>query len=177
MEEPALPTVHAETAHEEHHPELLGLDAEGWVYVSLTLFLLFMIFYVKAHRLIAKALDKRIADTRRELDEAEALRKEAEKLLAEAKEARASASKDAEAILANARTEAGELLEEAERDAAALLERRREMAEHKIAAAERAAVDELRATAARAATRAAPLHIDRHHGPAEDQNHIDRTIP
>jgi len=75
------------------HPEatLLGLGSEGWVYVGLTIFLLLAIFVAKAPQKIVEALDGRIAETRRQLDEAKAIRAEAEALLAEAR-ARAQAS-------------------------------------------------------------------------------------
>ncbi|MFM2410431.1 MAG: hypothetical protein RL481_1259, partial [Pseudomonadota bacterium] len=78
-------TATTEVAHGEagdHGPELLGLGAEGWVYVSVTLFFLIAIFVFKAHRKIADALDAQIAETRRTLDEALAIRTEAEAVLA-----------------------------------------------------------------------------------------------
>jgi F-type H+-transporting ATPase subunit b len=50
------------------------------------------------------------------------------------------------------------------------------MAEDKIAAAERAAIAEVRARAADAAARAAGLLIAEHHDAAADRTMIDRTI-
>src|SRR3546814_11932660 len=69
----------------EHGAELLGLGAEGWVYVGITIFFLIAIFRFKAHRKVTEALDARIAATRKSLDEAQAIREEAEALLKEAK--------------------------------------------------------------------------------------------
>src|SRR3546814_6925391 len=63
---------------------MLGLNAEGWVYVSLTIFIVGIFWFGRAHHRLRDALDARIADTRRELDEAARLRAEAEALLAEA---------------------------------------------------------------------------------------------
>ena len=58
-------------------------------------------------------------------------------------------------MIERARAEADGIVAKAEADAAALVERRTRMAEDKIAAAERAALDEVRAKAASAATAAA----------------------
>jgi F-type H+-transporting ATPase subunit b len=146
----------AEAAHgaaEEHGPTLLGLDAEGWVYVGLTIFILLAIFVAKAPQKIAEILDARIADTRRALDEAQALRAEAEGLLASAKAKLAASEGDASAILAHADAEAKQLVVDAEVRAKELTERRTKMAEDRIAAAERSAVAELRGRATQADVR------------------------
>ena len=101
------------------------------------------------------ALDARGARIRAELDEAKALRAEAEALLAEHKRQQAAAEKDAEAIIAHARQEAGQIVAAAQKSAEAMVARRAAMAEAKIGAAERAAETELRARAANLATAAA----------------------
>lgn len=163
-------------APEGPHPTLLHLDAEGWVYVGLTIFLLLALFVFKAPRIIAGGLDKRIADTRRALDEARALREEAEALLADARKRQAETHKDAEAILAGAKAEASILVEQAKADADTLVERRAKMAEDKIAAAERAAIAEVRAKAAAAAAGAAAKLIAEKHDAGSDKALIDRTI-
>lgn len=159
-----------------HGPELLGLGAESWVYVSLTIFLLITIFVVKAPKMIAEGLDARIAETRRTLDEAKAIRAEAEALLAKAKAQQAASAGDAAAILAQAESEATELVAKAETDASDLIARRAKMAEDKIAAAERAAIAEVRATAADAAVSAATVLIGAKHGASQDKPLVDRTI-
>lgn len=161
--------------HEEG-PTLLGLGAEGWVYVGLTIFLLLAIFVAKAPKRIAEMLDARIADTRRELDEAKAIRAEAERLLAESKKRNAASAGDAAAIVAHAEQEAAALLTKAEADAADLVKRRGQMAEDKIAAAERAAVAEVRARAADAATKAATAIIADTHGAGADKPLVDNAI-
>jgi F-type H+-transporting ATPase subunit b len=157
-------------------PHLLGLDAEGWVYVGLTIFLLLAIVVLKAPKLIGQALDKKIADTRKSLDDAVRLRTEAEALLADAKAQQAAAHKDAQAILAGAQSEAVALVEKARRDVDTLIERRQKMAEDKIAAAERTAVGDVRAATARAAAGAAATLIAARHDTAADGALIDRTI-
>jgi F-type H+-transporting ATPase subunit b len=160
-----------------HHEEtLLGLSAEAWVYVSLTIFILLAIFVGKAPQLIAAGLDKRIAGTRRELDEARAIRAEAEALLTDARARQEAAVGDARSIMTHAEQEASQLVAKAQVDADLLVERRRRMAEDKIAAAERAAVDNVRQTAADAAARAARTVIESHLSPDKSGKLVDEAI-
>jgi F-type H+-transporting ATPase subunit b len=151
-------------------------NPEFWVYAGLTIFILLAIFVGKAPKRIAETLDQRIADTKRELDEAKSLRAEAEALLAEAKKRNAASAGDAAAIVAHAEDEAKQLLAKAEADAAELIARRGKMAEDKIAAAERGAVAEVRAKAADAAAKAAAAIIAEKHGAAADKALVDKTI-
>jgi len=155
---------------------VLGLNAEGWVYVSLTIFLVGLFWFGRAHHRIRDALDAKIADTRRELDEAARLRAEAEALLAEAQARNAASAGDAQAIVAHAEQEATALLAKAEADADELMRRRAAMAEDKIAAAERQALADVRAKAAEAAASAAGEIIANQHGANADKALVDRTI-
>lgn len=160
----------------DHGPELLGLSAEGWVYMGLTIFILIAIFVAKAPKLITDALDARIAETRRTLDEAKAIRAEAEALLASAQaQSRASAG-DAAAIIGHAEAEAKTLLAQAQIRATELTARRAKMAEDKIGAAERTAVAEVRATAARAAADIAVHVIAQSHDARADEALVDSAI-
>ncbi len=162
--------------HVPAQPHLLGLDAEGWVYVGLTIFLLAAIFLLKAPRLIGQALDRKIADTRKSLDDAVRLRTEAEALLADARAQQAAAHEDAQSILQQAQREAGALVEKARRDVDTLIERRRKMAEDKIASAERTAIADVRAATAQAAAGAAATLLAARHDARADGALIDRTI-
>ncbi len=148
-------------AHGGEHaePVLLGLGAESWVYVSVSIFLILAVVLGKLPQRIVGALDDRIAGVKRQLDEARAVRAEAEALLADANRRRDAATRDAEAIVARARTEAAELVAESQAAAALTIERRTAAAEAKIAAAERAAEAELRADVARRVTAAAATLI------------------
>jgi F-type H+-transporting ATPase subunit b len=166
----------AAIAHAAAEPTLLGFSAEGWVYIGITIFLLLALTVFKFPKLLAEALDKRIADTRRTLDEAAALRTEAEAMLAAAKRRQAEAHKDAEGIIAQARVEAERLVVKAKAEADLLIERRGKMAEDKIAAAERAAIAEVRARAASAAAAAAAALIAQKHDVKTDKALVDRTI-
>ena len=97
-----------------------------------------LMLWKKVPAIIGKALDKKIAGIRAQLDEASRLRAEAEALRAEYQAKAAAAAGDAEAIVAHAREEAAAIIAQAQADAAALIERRGRMAEDKIGAAERA---------------------------------------
>ena len=167
-------TVAVEGGHAK--ATLLGLDSEGWVYVGLTIFLLLAIFVGKAPQKIVAALDGRIAETRRQLDEAKAIRAEAEALLSEARSRTQASAGDAAAIVAQAEADAKAMLAKAESDAAELIARRSKMAEDKIAAAERGALAEVRAQAAQAATRAAAELIGARYGAEADKTLVDRAI-
>jgi len=72
--------------------------------------------------------------------------------------------------------EAEEIVAKAKTDAEALIERRTRMAEEKIAAEERAAVDQLRSVAADAATRAARRLITERHDGAADEKLVNQAI-
>jgi F-type H+-transporting ATPase subunit b len=171
-------SAHTEAAHggEHHGPKLLGLDAEGWVYTGVTIFILLAFVVGKVHKVIAGALDNQIAETKRTLDEAASVRAEAEALLADAKKQQAASAKDAKALLAHAETEAAALLVKAEADAKEMIARRTQMATDKIAAAERAAVADVRATAANAASAAAASLIASGHDAKADKSIVDATI-
>ena len=129
-----------------------GFDPTGWV--ALAMIAVFaLLIWKKVPAAIGKALDKKIAGIRAQLDEAETLRAEAEALKAEYEAKADAAEAEAAAMVERAKAEAKAIVAKAKTDAEALVERRTRMAEDKIAAEERAAIDEIRATAAKAATR------------------------
>ncbi|MES2698988.1 MAG: hypothetical protein V4647_05200 [Pseudomonadota bacterium] len=186
---PASSAMPAEMDHSAHtevagtevaghgaEPELLGLEPFQWVSLAMATLLLIAFGYAKVHRTIARGLDGKIAQIKQNLEEAKALRAEAEALRAEYAAKIAGAEQDAEALLGNARTEADLIVKKAETDATATIARREQMATDKIAAAERAAVDDLRAQAAKAsAAGAASLIADRHDA-AADKALVDQAI-
>lgn len=176
MAEELIATTEAHGGVEHAEPALLGLGAEGWVYVGLTIFLLIAIFVAKAPKIVTEILDQRIAEAKRTLDEARAIRTEAEALLANAKAQTAASSGDAAAIIAHAQTEAKNLLTEAQAHAADLTVRRAKMAEDKIAAAERTAIADVRAKAASTAASVAAQIIAQTHDAAADRGLVDSAI-
>ena len=106
-------------------------------------------------RMLGTMLDARAAAIRAELDEATRLREEASRLL-ESYRAKASvAEKEAEAIVVEARAEAGRFATDAHKQLEAQIERRTQVAHEKIAQAEAQAMAEIRALAADLATAAA----------------------
>lgn len=171
-------SAHTEVAAhaEDHGPTLLGLSAEGWVYTGVSIFFIIAFVFFKAHRKILDGLDARIADTRRELDEAATLRAEAEAMLVAAKAAKSAATKDAEEMLAAAETEAGILVAAAEEDSKLLIARRAKMAEDNIAAAELTAIADVRAKVAAVSAAAAAQLIATHHDAKADASLVDASI-
>jgi F-type H+-transporting ATPase subunit b len=115
---------------------------EAWVAIA---FLIFLVLTAKPiGRAIGKGLDGRAARIKAQLDEARALRDEAERLLAEHQRKQIAAVKEAEAILAHAREEAERIRRETAANLEAAFGRREKMAIDKIAQAEVQAVADVR---------------------------------
>lgn len=158
----------------EHHHESLLSDPRFWVSVAFVIF--FLIFGRRIWTSVSAVLDKRGLAIRAELDEAARLRREAETLLVDARAQREEALKQAEATLAHARTEAARMGEAARADATAAAARREQMATDRIAAAEKAAVNDVRLAAADIAARAAGAVLRHGFGPEADSHLVDRAI-
>lgn len=164
----AEPVAHAD-------PTALGLAAYNWVGVAMFVLLLVFI-WKKVPGMIAGGLDSKIAEIRSQLDEAKNLRSEAEALRNEYATKVAGAEKDAEAMMENANREAEAIVEKAEADSKAMVARRKQMAEEKIAAAERDAIEGVRASAAAAAAAASKKLIADKHSAAADKKLADELI-
>ena len=156
-------------------PTFLGLNPGGWVAVAM-LVVFALLIWKKVPGAIGRALDGKIALIRDQLAEAESLRKEAEALKAEYEAKAACANEDRKALLERAQHEAAEIVAKAKTDAEALIERRSRMAEDKIAAEERTAIEQLRAAAAEAASQAAARLIAKHHDAGSDAKLVDQAI-
>ena len=160
----------------EHEPTVLGIFDPGAM-VAIAMLVVFAVFiWKKVPAAIGRALDDKIKLIRDQLAEAEALRKEAEALKAEYEKKAKSVDKDRKALLERAKHEADEIVAKAKVDAEALIERRTRMAEDRIAAEERAAVNQLRSAAAEAASRAAAKLIAERHDAATDSKLVDQAI-
>lgn len=164
----------------EHGPPdsayLLGFMDDA-MFVSIAMLIVFaIIVWKRVPQAIGKALDKKIAGIREQLDEAEALRNEAEALKAEYAAKAAAAEAEAAAIVERAHHEADGIVEQAREDAEALVERRGRMAEEKIAAEERAAVDQLRGAVAEAARQAAARLIAERVDAQADEALVEQAI-
>lgn len=161
------------TGHVE--PSAWGLTPTGWVALAMIAVFAIML-WKRVPAAIGKALDARIAGIREQLDQAEALRREAEALRQEYRDRAATAEAEAAAMIARAEDESRSIVAKAEADAAALVERRTRMAEDKIAAEERAAIAALRSSAVDAATGAAARLIAERNDAATDARLVDRAI-
>jgi F-type H+-transporting ATPase subunit b len=156
-------------------PGVLGLDSYQWVALAMSV-LIGVFVWKKVPGIITGGLDAKIAGIRAALDEAKTLRAEAEALRAEYAAKIASAEKDAETMLAGAREEAEAIRTRAEADSAAMIARRQRMAEDKIAAAERAAIAEVKARAVTAAAAASRVLIAKAHDSDADRKLADEVI-
>jgi F-type H+-transporting ATPase subunit b len=121
-------------------------DPTFWVAVAFAIFVLIALWF-KVHKALLSALDGRIERIRHDLDEAQSLREEAQKTLAESKRKQRDALSEAEKIIEHAKEEAGRLRRAAEQDLEQSLARRAQQAEEKIAQAEATALKEVRAQA------------------------------
>ena len=178
MADPVTQKTHTEVeAGAEHHvdPSALGFDATMLVGLAMLVVIVLML-WKRVPAAIGKSLDSKIAAIRAQLDEAAELRREAEALKAEYQSRFAAVDGEAAAMLERARHEAEAIRTKAETDAAQLVERRTRMAEDKIAAEERAALQQLRATAADAASKAAARIIAERHDAGADKATIDQAI-
>lgn len=132
--------------------------AEFWVAVSFFLFI-GLVWYFGVHKKIASALDDRAASIAKELADAQALREEAEAVLADYRKKTSNAAREAEDIIELAAKEAEALALETSRTMTEQFERRMKVAEDKIAQAKTDAMRDVRAAAADAATTAAQTVI------------------
>ena len=129
-------------------------NPEFWVGVGFALVIVLFI-YLKVPGLVGRMLDARAAAIAKELDDARALREQAEKVLEDYRRKVSNVQSEVDAILAEARAEAARLASESRSQLQAQIERRAKAAEEKIALAEAQAVAELRALAADTAVSAA----------------------
>jgi F-type H+-transporting ATPase subunit b len=127
-------------------------DPANWVFISFVIFAFgFMRFGKNA---LLHKLDSRIAEIRKEIETAESLRVEAQELLAQYQRKQRDAAKEAEAIVATARTHADQIRKQAEADIAATLKRREEQTADRLKRMEEKAANDIRAYAAELAVRA-----------------------
>ncbi len=162
-------------AGEHAEPTAWGMGAGSFVALAMLVVFALML-WARVPKIIAGILDSRIEGIRKQLDEAKALRAEAEKLRDEYARKASDADQEAAALRASAERQAEEIVEKARADADALIERHKAIASDKIASAERAAVEELRAKVATAAAAAARELIAENHGEAADRKLADQII-
>jgi F-type H+-transporting ATPase subunit b len=150
-----IATVEHSAAPAAEHGGESGLIGAPFVISLAMVVIIVLLIWKKVPDAIGKALDSKIDVIRKQLAEAEVLRKEAEALRAEYEKKAKAADKEAASIIERAGHEADAIVAQARVNAEALVGRRQRIAEDKIAAEERAAVEKLRAMAADAAREAA----------------------
>ena len=127
----------------------LEFSLDNTNFVVLLAFILFVgvLIYLKVPGLLTGQLDKRAEGIRDELNEARALREEAQTILASYERKQKEVGEQADRIVATAKEEAGIAAEQAKVDLKLSIERRLAAAKDQIASAQAAAVKEVRDTA------------------------------
>ncbi|MFP7570968.1 F0F1 ATP synthase subunit B [Marivita sp. S2033] len=147
-------------------------------FVVLLGFLLFIgvLIYFKVPPLLMGLLDKRAENIRSELDEAKALREEAQALLASYERRQREVQDQADRIIAHAKQEAKVAGERAQVDLKNSIERRLAAAEDQIASAQAGAVKEVRDRAIAVAIEAARAVVSKQMTAKEAAKTIDESI-
>jgi F-type H+-transporting ATPase subunit b len=174
-------TAHTEVAggaehHEEAHVGGVEVLTPGF-FVALAMLCVFAIMlWKRVPALIGAALDAKIAGIKDQLDTAAKLRSEAEALKSEYEAKAKAADAEIAQLKSAAEKQAADVVAKAKQDATDLIARHKALSAAKIAAAERAAIDELRAKAAAAAAAAAGGLIAEQHDAAADKALVDQAI-
>jgi len=147
-------------------------------FVVLISFLVFIgvLVYFKVPGILMGLLDKRAEQIRNELDEARAMREEAQTLLASYERKQREVAEQADRIVAHAREEAQIAAEQAKADLQTSIARRLQAAEEQIASAEAGAVREVRDRAIAIAVSAAAEVIAAKTSAADQNKLIDGAI-
>ncbi|MEM8632591.1 MAG: ATP F0F1 synthase subunit B, partial [Pseudomonadota bacterium] len=126
-------------------------------FVVVIAFVLFggVLYYFNVPSILMGMLDKRAENIAKELEEAQALREEAQTILASYERKSREVSEHADRIVVQAREEAQAAAEKAKEDLRLSIERRLKAAEDQIASAEASAVKEVRDRAVEIAIAAA----------------------
>jgi F-type H+-transporting ATPase subunit b len=145
------------------------------VLIGFVLFLA-IIFYANVPSMMGGMLDKRADGIKSELDEARALREEAQTLLASYERKQREVAEQSERIVAQARTDAEAAAEAAKAELARSIERRLAAAEDQIASAEAKAVRAVSHRAVEVAVAAAGQIIATQMAAADANSLIDASI-
>jgi len=150
-------------------------NTEIVVAIGFVIFLA-IIFYYKVPSMLAHKLDERAVRIRAELDEARALREEAQTLLAGFERRQKEVKAQAEDIVAAARSEAEKAAEAAKADIRRSVARRMQTATEQIAAAEQSAIRQIKDQAVTVAVAAAGDVLRDKMKAAESNRMIDAAI-
>lgn len=145
------------------------------VAISFFLFVA-VLFKFKVPSILGGLLDKRAEGIQAELDEARALREEAQSLLASYERKQLEVQEQADRIVAAAKEGAAEAAEQAKADLVTSIERRVQAARDQIASAETSAVNQVRDEAVRIAIKAASDVVAKEMSAAKAGSLIDDAI-
>lgn len=147
-------------------------------FVVLIAFILFvaLILKVKAPSRIMGLLDKRAAGIKSDLDEARALREEAQSILASYERKAREVQAQADAIVAAAKRDAQMVADQAKADLEVSITRRLKAAEDQIASAESSAIREVKDQAVSVAVAAAGEILAKQLSAADKSSAIDAAI-
>lgn len=154
--------------------ELL-LDSHFWVAVAFVVFIGVLVM-AGVHRLAWKTLGDAGAKVQAQLDEAEALRREAQDLLSQVKQQKEASDRMAAEMLARAKEEAERLQVDAKVKLEEQLGRRAQMAERRIAQAEAQAAADVKAAAAELATEMAEQVLSARLAGAKSDPLVDQAL-
>lgn len=153
-----------------------GFFHENETWVAVAFIIVAILLYRPASRNIVKMLDSRREEIKNRLDEAKKLHAEAQQLLATHQQRLREAQRDAEGMLASARSEAERLTTGGLKDLDDLLKRREQQAVSRIAQAEADATREVRSVAVDLAIAAAKKVIAESMTPEKAAALTDKTI-
>ena len=153
-----------------------SLDNTNFIVLLAFILFLAVLVYFQVPGKLAGMLDKRADGIRSELDEARALREEAQTLLASYERKQKDVQAQADRIVETAKTEAKAAADQAKRDLEASIKRRLASAEDQIESAQSAAIREVRDQAAQVAVAAAREVIAKEISAAQANKLIDDSI-
>ena len=147
-----------------------------YFWITLAILTVFYIAWGPAKAAVLGGLDARALRIAKDLDEAAALRAQAEKLLAEYQAKHREAMAQADSIVASAKEDAARLAAKAASDLAASLKRREEMALQRIAQAEAQATADVRTAAVDLAIAATAKLLENHLDAGRQDALADKAI-
>ena len=157
-------------------PTQVSLLAKPELWVAVAFVAFFVVVWKPLRSSLLGGLDARADRIRKELDEAQRLREEAQGLLADFQRKQRDAIQEADAIVARAKSEAERLQREAKAKLEADLKRREEQALQRIAQAEQAATHEVRNAAVEVALTATRALLAQKLDDAAQARLIDEAI-
>ncbi len=171
----ATPAFAAEDGYEAGYG-LVSLFNTNWVVMIGFMLFLAILFYFGVPKMLAGMLDQRADGIRSELDEARALREEAQTLLASYERKAREVEEQSARIVTEARASAEDAAEAAKADIARSITRRLAAAEDQITSAEAKASRAVRDSAASAAVAAAAQVIAGGTSATDQNKMIDDAI-